>query len=285
MHSYAVKLILALLIAVNINVAIADDNAKHKLKLDTIAQLLNSSSVSRHILNSGNDVSIQYYNLSKAAYKSAVSEFNKGNIKTSNLYIKKTTDTLSDATLFANINKKDVNMDTNRHLYEETKKSVDALMLAVYRVAKEKGGNKSNQKTIDKINKLNDHAHELASQKSYTKASKELEKTLAMIRKNISHLKMGDTLVRTLSFANLKEEYIYEIDRSDAHFILLKMFLSDKKSINKDFITTKKQANKLRLKAEKLAKNKNYKAAIQVLEKSTQIIIKTIRQSGNNIPS
>jgi len=284
MNTYAIPIVLAILISAYVNISVADEKNIQQIKLNTISKLLDSSSVSKHILNSGNDVAIQYYNLSKTAYKSAVKEFENGNIEKSNIFIKKSTDALSDATLFANINKADVNMDADRHLFEETKKSVDALMLAVYRVSEEKGKNSQNQKAIDEINKLNDHANELASRKLYTQALKELENTLAMIRNNISELKMGDTLVRSLSFANKQEEYNYEVDRNNAHFMLLKMFLTTDAE-KKKFETYKESAQKLRKQAENSAKDADYNTAIQTLEKSTRIIINTIRQAGTDIPS
>ncbi len=287
MHVNAIKLILAILLSMHMNISAADEETKHQLKLNSITKLLNSSSVSKYVLNSGNDVAVQYYNLAKTAYKSAVIEFRKGNLEKSNLFIKKATDALSDATTFANMNKKNININAERQLYEETKESVDALLQAVHRVAKEKGTVKQNQEMIDEINKLNDQAHDYASKKMYGKALVKLELTLALIRGNISELKMGDTLVRTLSFANAQEEYAYEIDRNDAHFMLLKMFLSEITNGrgNADIYAKNKQsALKLRQKAEKYAKNNKYKKAISTLEDSTQILIKAIRRAGGNIP-
>ncbi len=288
MRSYAIKLPLTILLLMHISTSFADENTKHQLKLNTISKLLNSSSVSKYILNSGNDVAIQYYNLAKTAKKSAVFEFKKGNINKSNILIKKATDALSDATLFANMNKKNVHIDAERLLYEETKESVEALLLAVHRVAKEKGTEKQNKPLIDKIDKLNDQAHDHASEHSYNKALQKLEQTLALIRGNIIELKMGDTLVRTLSFANPQEEYAYEIDRNDAHFMLLKMFLAEKtnNTKNKDIYSKRKQsAQQLRKKAEAYANKNDHKKAISTLEKSTLILIKAIRLAGAKIPS
>ncbi|MCU7916960.1 MAG: hypothetical protein KZQ95_01215 [Candidatus Thiodiazotropha sp. (ex Epidulcina cf. delphinae)] len=282
MRSYTVKMVLVILLSVNIGISVANENPKHQLKLDTITKLINASSVSKNILNSGNDVAIQYYNLAKVAYKSAVIEFEKGDINKSNLFIKKATDALSDATMFANMDKGNVNVDADRHLYEETKESVDALLLAVHRVAKEKGVDESKE-MLDKINTLNQQAQDHASKNMYSKAIQEMEQILALIRGNIIELKMGDTLVRTLSFANPKEEYRYEVDRNDAHFMLLRTFVESADGGNA-YLEDKQLAHQLRKKAEIFAKSKDYENAISTLEKSTQILIRVIRMTGLKIP-
>ena len=121
MYAYVIKLVLATLLSIHISISIADDHAKHKSKLETISHLLNASSVSKHILNSGNDAAIRYYVLAKTAYKSAVTEYDRGNLDKSNFFIKESTDALSEATVFANKNKKYLNKDADHRLYDETK--------------------------------------------------------------------------------------------------------------------------------------------------------------------
>ncbi|MET0071211.1 MAG: hypothetical protein ABW096_14335 [Candidatus Thiodiazotropha sp.] len=287
MNSRSHKYILVIAILFQTELATGDESTIHQQKLDTIVKLLSESSVSENILNSNSDVAIQYYNLSKTAYRHAVSEFNNGDIEKSNLFIKKATDALTNATMFANMNKGNVNLEPDRHKYEDTKKSVDALLKAVHRVADEKGTSEENREMLDRVNKLNKQAVNYATNNQYRKATQNLEQILSLIRNNIINLKMGDTLVRTLTFANPKEEFRYEIDRNDAHFLLLKSFLPasviDNES-NTSFSKDKSTAYKLRKKAENHAKKKDYNQAINTLERSTEILINIIRMAGTEIP-
>lgn len=281
------KQVLLLWILLHTAVCVADENNKHQQKLNTISRLLSESSVSVNILNSHNDVAIQYYNLAKTAYEHAVAEFEHGNIEKSNVFIKKATDALSDATMLANMNNVDKNLEVEHHHYNDTKKSVDALLLAVKRVIKEKGVVEESSEMLQQIDQLNTQVQQYADKEQYAQASEELDKILFIIRRNIIELKMGDTLVRTLTFATPKEEFRYEIDRSDAHFILLKTFLPDQETMADGKSVYKKdiqRAHELRKKAETYAKDKDYKQAIATLEQSTGILLKVIRMTGAEIP-
>jgi hypothetical protein len=286
MRPYHFRQVLVVSILLHIGIVTADENKIQQQKLDTINKLINESSVSENILSSENEVAIQYYNLSTTAYKHAVAEFEKGDIETSNLFIKKATDALTDATMLANINKKNTNLDSDRHRYNDTKKSVDALLEAVHRVAEEKGVGEENREMISKVNKYYEQARINASNNLYVKANQNLEQILTLIRKNIIGLKMGDTLVRTLTFSNPKEEFRYEIDRNDAHFLLLKTFLPKQAegAVNSRYAKDTKTAYKLRKEAESHAKNRDYKHAISMLEESTEILINVIRMAGAHIP-
>jgi hypothetical protein len=271
----------------HISTATSIENTIHQQKLDTILKLLNESSVSENILNSNNEVAIQYYKLSKNTYKHAVSEFAKGNIEKSNLFIKKATDALTNATMFANMNKDNVNLESDRHIYEDTKMSVDALLEVVHSVAEEKGVDEKNREMLEKISELNKQAETYAQNNHHSIATQKLEQILSLIRNNIISLRMGDTLVRTLTFVNPKEEFRYEIDRNDKHFLLLKTLIQDtliEKKSSLQFSNDTTKAYELRKKAEKSAKNRDYKHAIITLEKSTEILINIIRMAGTEIP-
>lgn len=286
MHIHTVKYIVFLLLLSHVVCSIAGESTQQRIKLETIDKLLNESSVSENIMSSNSEVAIQYYKLAKTAYGHAVEEFKKGDITKSNLFIKKATDALSDATMFANMNKKDINLETDRHHYIETKESVDVLLEAVHRVAEEKGIGES-EKVLQQMHELNKRAEEYASNNNYTEATRYLEQILSVIRSDIAKMKTGDTLVRTLTFASPKDEFRYEIDRNDAHFLLLKTFFTPqqaKSGNNGSHSEAIKTAYRLRKEAESYAESQDYKQAIGALEKSTTILITIIRTAGNEIP-
>jgi tetratricopeptide (TPR) repeat protein len=267
--------------------SLADEKTQHQLKLDTIVKLLSESSVSKNILSSKSDIAIQYFKLAKTAYKYAVDEFENGDIEKSNLFIKKATDALSDATMFANMNKKDVNLEVDRHHYQEIQNSVEALLQAVRRVSEEKGVGEENQEMLGYISELKKRGEAYAADEKYTEATRDMEQILSLIRSNIIKMKMGDTLVRTLTFANPKEEFRYELDRNDAHFLLLKTFLPEQQARargNGAYSGDTLTAYQLRKEAEASAEKKDYKQAIHTLEKSTTILINIIRMAGTKIP-
>jgi DNA-directed RNA polymerase subunit L len=99
-------------------------------------------------------------------------------------------------------------------------------------------------------------------------------------------LRGGDTIVRTLNFASKAEEYLYEIDRNDAHRMLVQMLLKDKRGGATDTMVDHAvaEAARLRAQAEDEAGRRNHEAAVRTLEESTRELVKAIRGAGVYIP-
>ena len=101
-------------------------------------------------------------------------------------------------------------------------------------------------------------------------------------------MRSGDTLVRSLNFANKEEEYKYELDRNDTHMILIKVMSTDKTSVaggrNAMLGGFIDKAAQLREKAEKAAGSGDYAAAIPLLESSTLELVRAVRSLGIFIP-
>lgn len=175
----------------------------------------------------------------------------------------------------------------SKHNYELLRKSANALMDALERVILEKGKQDGFTFVLEEINNKLGDADELYLQGQYKAAISELGKTLQTIKGQISEMRSGDTLIRSLTFASAKEEYLYEIDRNDTHFMLMDLFLSEKNGAG-DLLGVIKNvvqsAKKLRAEAEVLASSFKHKEAIKVLEESTQEMINVIRNTGVFIP-
>lgn len=103
----------------------------------------------------------------------------------------------------------------------------------------------------------------------------------------LERLREGETLVRSLKFANAQEEYLYELDRNDTHQMLLKVLLSEQQSgpagqrMVEGYV---EQSRQLRAKAEGEAGNGAYKQAVKSLEEATKYLQRAIRSSGVYIP-
>lgn len=286
MKNYFKIFVLVFFVSVAISANASEKNIELKNRITAVSNLLNKSTVSKQVLHSNVDAAVQYYMFSKSLYDDAVDAYDEGDFKESSRLIQKSRIALIDAIEFANL-RGEKKKKRSKHNYELLRKSANSLMDALERVGVEKGHKDEYVYMFKGFNEKLGEADKLYFQGQYKTAITELGKILRTIKREISEMRSGDTLVRTLTFANAKEEYLYEIDRNDTHFMLIDMFLSEKDGSNKSLPIIKRvlqSSKKLRREAESLASNSNHKKAIKVLEKSTQEIINVIRNTGVFIP-
>ncbi len=177
--------------------------------------------------------------------------------------------------------------DSDYRLFDARMKSINALLEAMGRIAKEKG-------VTDKMDKVKSMADaEIADAMALMKtgqpysARKVIDNVYVDVKTAISEMRTGDTLVRSLHFETKQEEYLYELDRNDTHKMLVTLLLEEKMKDPR----TKKRAQKfldkaaaLRKEAEKYAEKGDYDKAVEICEESTKQIVRAIRSSGFFIP-
>lgn len=284
MKKYFKVLVLVFLSVVAININATEKSHEFENKLNAVANLLNRSTISKQVLDSHNDAAVQYYRFSQSLYDEAVEAYNLGELEKSDVLIKKSRAALIDAVEFANLKSAKTKKRSKNH-YESLRKSANALMDAMERISDEKGKHDDFGFLFKGLNDKLAETDKLYFQGKYDPAMEGLDKVLQTIKVEISKMRSGDTLTRSLNFASAREEYLYEIDRNDTHLMLLDMYLSEndkKMSVSMD--NAIKTAKELRKEAETLASGHKHKEAIKVLEKSTMEIISMIRSAGVFVP-
>ena len=284
MKKYFKVLVLVFLSVVAINIHATEKSHEFENKLNAVANLLNRSTISKQVLDSHNDAAVQYYRFSQSLYDEAVEAYNLGELEKSDVLIKKSRAALIDAVEFANLKSAKTKKRSKNH-YESLRKSANALMDAMERISDEKGKHDDFGFLFKGLNDKLAETDKLYFQGKYDPAMEGLDKVLQTIKVEISKMRSGDTLTRSLNFASAREEYLYEIDRNDTHLMLLDMYLSEndkKMSVSMD--NAIKTAKELRKEAETLASGHKHKEAIKVLEKSTMEIISMIRSAGVFVP-
>ena len=167
--------------------------------------------------------------------------------------------------------------------------SVNALCDAYERIRKEKGlGPPESSELYPIVQSKLKQAKDLKGQGKVKEGRQRLDEAYVAAKVGIEHLRGGDTLVRSLSFANSEEEYHYEVDRNDTHRMLVSVLLKEKadgsSSVNNMVDKFMDKAANLRQQAETQASKGDYDAAIQTLEHSTKEIVRAIRGAGIYIP-
>ncbi len=161
--------------------------------------------------------------------------------------------------------------------------TVNALLAAFRRVAAEKGGAPGTAETGRDIEGRIAEAQRLAQAGNLAAGRAELDRAYLLTKAAVSTLRGGDTLVRSLEFANKEEEYRYEIDRNDTHRMLIRVLLDGKpdNAQTRGFVG---RAAQLRAQAEGVAARRDHAGAIELLEESTRELVRAIRGAGVYIP-
>lgn len=187
-------------------------------------------------------------------------------------------ETLGDLAIFQNNNEK-LQGD-----YESKKRSVNALLSAQQRIAKEKRDVQGNITEV--IYPIIGKADLLAHDGSYRDALNILQEAYHMVTDSIKSMRGGETLVRILNFETAEEEYHYELDRNNTYQMLIQMLIEDRMTLK---VTTRIQqflneADSLRAMAKNQASKGDFRSAIKSLENSTQKLIFAMRNAGFVIP-
>jgi len=166
-------------------------------------------------------------------------------------------------------------------------RSAEVLVTALERIAREKGEQARYAGEVRGIRAKLSQAEREAADGRLDQAKASADGAYASAKATVENLRQGDTLVRSLNFANKEEEYKYELDRNDTHKMLMKVLLEDKpisaatrKAVDQQIAA----AAALRARAEKEAAKGDFGKAVSTLEDSTEELVKGIRRAGIYIP-
>ena len=171
--------------------------------------------------------------------------------------------------------------------FDARMESTRALLEAQKRIAAEKSAGPRAAELSQRIEGLVSDAAALARSGRLADARGPLDQAYLAVRAAIGGLRGGETVVRSLNFANKEEEYHYEIDRNDTHRMLVQLLLHDKRgaaAVDSMVDRSVKAAAGLRAQAEAQAGQRDHLLAVKTLEDSTRELVKAIRGAGVYIP-
>ncbi|MCG7982951.1 MAG: hypothetical protein JAY90_09405 [Candidatus Thiodiazotropha lotti] len=275
---------------ISISMSFAEEAKKPKFSLDrqavesrlnNVERLIYQSSGARRVADGSGQA--------KALQEQATNHFEKAELYFKSNNMELANDELQQATLIMFqairlVGTGEVGESKLKRDYQKKRSSLQALLEALQRVAVEK---QSPSPETDKIIQHAKVADRLAAEGKIKQAQLQLNIAYDTVKQEVEKLRSGDTLVRTLKFTSSDDEYSYELDRNDTHFMLVKLLLEDR-NVN---ATTQSevdqlllQARQLRSLAEQASEGGDYKEGISKLEESTRQIVRAIRRAGVYIP-
>ena len=171
--------------------------------------------------------------------------------------------------------------------FDARMESTRVLLDAQKRIAAEKGAGPRAAELSQRIDGLIHEAAALARSGRIADARAPLDQAYLAAQAAIGVMRGGETVVRSLNFANKEEEYRYEIDRNDTHRMLVQVLLHDKRgaaAVDSMVDRSVKAAAALRAQAEAQAAQRDHGLAVKTLEDSTRELVKAIRGAGVYIP-
>lgn len=168
--------------------------------------------------------------------------------------------------------------------YDSRRDSVKALLAAQKRIRDEKGDSSGARDAATEIEKMLGEADQLAAAGKFEQGRAVVDKAYLVAKASVGSMRSGDTLVRSLNFASVEDEYKYELDRNDTHAMLIKVLVDQKGSGNPMIDGLVKKAREIRDGAESAAGKGDFKEGIRLLENSTKELVKAIRSAGIYIP-
>jgi hypothetical protein len=259
-----------------------DPNALQK-RLESVGTLLEKSSGTRQIDSSSDPQALETRNKAREAHFKAREAFKAGDYPRTAKLLDEASSLMFKAVRMAA--PEQVTADKMKTDYNARAESVKALLSAQQRIASEKSDPKGTETTRN-IQKMLGEAEQLAAANKYPEARATVDRAYLLAKAAVGSMRSGDTLVRTLKFANKEEEYHYELDRNDTHQMLIRVLLDDKQKPGGDEMVARfvAKAKELRGQAESTASKGDHVGAIKLLEDSTAELVKAIRGSGIYIP-
>lgn len=255
-------------------------------RLVSVSTLIESSSGAKQIEASGNAQAQAERAKARDMHKQADEAYKKGDYPTATRLLDGAAKIMFEGVRVAA--PEQVQGEKKQRDFDNRLESVKALLTAQKRISSEKKLGAKGAEVTGKIEAQIRDAQALAAAGKMDEAKAALDKVYVATRASIETMREGDTLVRSLNFANKEEEYHYEVDRNDTHKMLVKVLLEEKRASNPNLESMVQkyvdQAATIRATAEGLAAKKDFEGAVKTMEDATKELVRAIRSAGVYIP-
>jgi len=263
-----------------------EDSAQLARRLESVEILIEKSSAAKRIETSANPDALARRDKARALRLQAEQANQAGDSAKASRLLNEAVKTMFEGVRLAAPDQ--VDSQKKQRDFDARMESVKALLAAQERIGTEKHLDTKEAVISRKIEDLMQQANALVAANKIDQGRAVLDQAYATAKIAIEGLREGDTLVRSLHFATKEEEYRYELDRNDAHKLLIKVLLEEKRASNPALESMVQkhldQSARLRAMAEELAGKGDYESGIKRLEESTDELVHAIRSGGIYIP-
>jgi hypothetical protein len=261
---------------------VAMDRAQLEKRLDSVKTLLEKSSAAKQIEASGDPAALAQRAQALDLWNQAKSAVERGDLEVAQKLLVDAPKLMFAAARLAA--PEQILGDKLRSDYNNRRDSVKALLQAQKRISDEKGNVAGAEDVARNIEAILSEADQLASAGKFEQARVTVDKAYLVAKAAVGQMRSGDTLIRSLTFANKEEEYKYELDRNDSLAMLYKVLIEQAGRSNSVVEKFVQNGLDLRGRAEKKAAEGDHASGIKLLEESTSQLVRAIRGAGIYIP-
>lgn len=261
---------------------VALDRAQLEKRLDSVKTLLEKSSAAKQIEASGDPVAMAERAKALELWQQAKMAVERGDLAAAQKLLVDAPKLMFAAARLAA--PEQILGEKLRSDYNNRRDSVKTLLQAQKRISDEKGNVSGAEDVSRNIEAMLSEADQLAAAGKFEQARVSVDKAYLVAKAAVGQMRSGDTLVRSLTFANKEEEYKYELDRNDSLAMLYKVLIEQAGRANNVVEGFVKSGLDLREQAEKKAAQGDHAAGIKLLEESTSQLVRAIRGAGIYIP-
>ena len=261
---------------------VTPDRVQLTKRLESVKTLLETSSAAKQIEASGDPATLAERKRALDTWGQAKAALDAGNLAEAQRLLQEAPKILFSAARHAA--PEQITGEKLRADFVSRRESVSALMVAQKRISDEKGNVEGAGQTMKTVNDLLVEADTLAAAGNYKDAKVLADKAYLLAKASVGQMRSGDTLVRSLNFANKAEEYKYELDRNDSLAMLYKVLIEQKGNATPTIVEQVKKSGETRQNAERAAAGGDHEAGVKLLEDATSQLIRAIRSAGIFIP-
>lgn len=255
--------------------------------IEGVRRLIENSSGAEQIKASGDEAALAKQNEAREILARAQAAQQKGQAEEAKRLLGQATRTMFEAVRLAKAPA--VVADKQRADFKRRLQSLEELLKADERISREKRGEKAVAQTDDERAIRDDlaQARALFEAGQLEEARAALDRAYAGAKAAIERLRNGDTLVRSLHFDSKKEEYRYELDRNETHRVLLSGLVNqraERPGLEKQVQPFVERGADLRRQGEAAAAAGDHAKGIELIEQSTEELIRGIRAAGVFLP-
>ena len=249
-----------------------------------VNKLIESSSGAQQVENSGIEPAIKAREEARQLYVKARSTADAAGHEEAEAILTTAVKKMFEATRLASAS---LSMDKEKADLTRLEKSVDALVKALGNIKSDVSIDFDFEKVMTQVDGYKSRAAIMVQNGQLDGAMAMITQAYNILKSAIQRVRGGETLIKSIHFDSVEEEYAYELDRNETHRMLVTILTEkDLESAAKSKMMGKylSKAAALRAEAENYAANKDIKSAMRSMDASTRQLIRVIRMSGVYIP-
>lgn len=174
-----------------------------------------------------------------------------------------------------------------REEYQSIRDRVESFRKALFMICKEKNIDVDAALPAAQFMLLINDAEQLVEKSRVDRAIIKISKAANIVETSLAKIRNNETIIHSLKFASIEEEFQYELERNKSHLMLIDLMLSQR-SLNQSLIDLihglVADNAKLADRATRLHANDNTDEAKIVLEQGTDKLVQALRKGGMFIP-